>query len=104
MGRYFFTAGMMPSEGLLLSVQSDFFLQNQWRVNGMHYRKTAEQWLRNMDSKRDQVIPVLESIYGRKSAARWFQRWRIFFMACSELWGYNRGEEWFVSHYLFHKA
>ena len=104
MGRYFFTAGIMPSEQLILYVQKELVLVNQWRVNGMHYRKTAEEWLRNMDRKREQIMPLLESLYGQKNAALWFQRWRIFFMACSELWGYDGGEEWFVSHYLFHRG
>ncbi len=103
MGRYFFTAGMMPSEQLICKIQADLILEKQWRVNGMHYRKTAEAWLKNMDSTREKIIPVLESVYGQEKAALWFQRWRIFFMACSELWGYDGGEEWFVSHYLFHR-
>jgi cyclopropane-fatty-acyl-phospholipid synthase len=104
MGRYFFTAGMMPSEELILKVQTNLILENKWRVNGMHYRKTAEEWLKNMDGKRKKIIPILESVYGQEKAALWFQRWRIFFMACSELWGYDRGQEWFVSHYLFHRG
>jgi len=37
---------------------------------------------------------VLERTYGKKSAV-WFQRWRIFFMACAELWG-PAGQEWWV--------
>ncbi len=103
MGRYFLTAGLMPSEQFILNFQKELVLENQWRVNGMHYKKTAEEWLRNMDRKREQIIPILGSGYGQKNAAIWFHRWRIFFMACSELWGYDRGEEWFVSHYLFHR-
>lgn len=104
MGQYFFTAGMMPSEQLLPSIQEDLALEKNWRVNGMHYKKTADAWLFNMDRRKDEVMPVLASVYGQDEAALWFQRWRIFFMACSELWGYDRGREWFVAHYLFHRG
>lgn len=104
MGRYFFTAGLMPSEQLILNFQKELVLEHQWCVNGMHYKKTAEEWLRNMDRKREQIMLLLESLYGQKNKSIWFQRWRIFFMSCSELWGYDGGKEWFVSHYLFHKS
>jgi cyclopropane-fatty-acyl-phospholipid synthase len=56
-----------------------------------------------MDSRKEKVMPVLERTYGKKDAARWFQRWRIFFMACAELWGFRHGQEWWVAHYLFRK-
>jgi len=103
MGRHFFTGGLMPSDDLLLYFHDDLFLENHWRLSGEHYQKTAESWLVNMDRARSDILPLFESIYGADQAKRWFQRWRIFFMACSELWGYRHGTEWFVSHYLFRK-
>jgi cyclopropane-fatty-acyl-phospholipid synthase len=103
MGRLFFTGGIMPSEDLLLSFQDDVVLENQWQVNGVHYMRTAEHWLGNLDSRRNEVMPILEKIYGKESAGLWFQRWRIFFMACAELWGFSSGREWLVAHYLFRK-
>jgi cyclopropane-fatty-acyl-phospholipid synthase len=103
MGHYFFTGGIMPSDSLLLYFQDDVILENHWIVNGTHYCRTAECWLSNMDRRSAQIIPVFIHAYGSKDAALWFQRWRIFFMACAELWGYRNGTEWFVSHYLFRK-
>jgi cyclopropane-fatty-acyl-phospholipid synthase len=103
MGRTFFTGGIMPSYNLLLCFQDDVAIEDRWRVSGRHYQRTAEQWLRNMDRSRGQIMPVLGAAYGEKGAALWFRRWRIFFMACAELWGFRSGEEWLVAHYLFRK-
>lgn len=103
MGKYFFTGGIMPSDHLLLYFQDDMVLENHWRVSGSHYHKTAEAWLGKLDRNERMLIPVLEAAYGAVEAGRWLQRWRIFFMACAELWGYRSGEEWWVSHYLFRR-
>jgi cyclopropane-fatty-acyl-phospholipid synthase len=99
MGRYFFTGGMIPSDDLILYCQEHLALEEHWRVDGRHYQKTAEAWLANMDRRRGLILPVLAKVYGQADAERWFQRWRIFFMACAELWGFRRGQEWLVSHY-----
>jgi cyclopropane-fatty-acyl-phospholipid synthase len=99
MGRHFFSGGMMPSDDLLLYCQGHLVVEGHWRVDGRHYRKTAEAWLARMDSHRADILPILHGVYGADRAERWFQRWRIFFMACAELWGFRRGREWLVSHY-----
>ncbi|MHC4407814.1 MAG: SAM-dependent methyltransferase [Planctomycetota bacterium] len=103
MGRYFFTGGQMPSFDLLGTIQDSIPLEESWAVDGTHYAQTSEAWLRNLDNRRAEVMPVLERTYGKREAARWFQRWRIFFLACAELFGYESGKQWIVGHYRFAK-
>lgn len=98
MAKHFFTGGMMPSEGLFRRYDDHLKLEEQWRVGGEHYRRTCDAWLANLDARRDALMPILEAGYG-SDAQRWFHRWRLFFLACSELFGYDGGREWFVSHY-----
>lgn len=103
LARYFFTGGMMPSEQLLATVESPVRLASQWSWDGTHYEKTSNAWLVNLDARREELIPVLACHYGAGEADRWFGRWRMFFMACAELFGYGQGREWRVAHYLFER-
>jgi cyclopropane-fatty-acyl-phospholipid synthase len=98
MARHFFTGGIMPSEDLLLLRQRDLEVEAQWRVSGLHYEKTSNAWLANLDARGAAVREVLAGAYGERDAALWRQRWRMFFMACAELFGFRGGEEWFVTH------
>lgn len=103
MGRHFFSGGIMPSDDLALRFQEHLKLVQRWRWDGTHYEKTANAWLDNVDERRSAVLPVLAATYGEDAAQQWLQRWRIFFMACAEMFGYNHGQEWWVSHYLFER-
>ncbi|MDX1605448.1 MAG: cyclopropane-fatty-acyl-phospholipid synthase family protein [Candidatus Competibacterales bacterium] len=103
MGRYFFTGGIMPSRDLLPRFQDDLTLDRQWHINGRHYQRTCEAWLANQERDREAIMALFRDTYGSTEAARWFQRWRVFFMACAELFGYRDGEEWGVSHYRFRR-
>lgn len=103
MTTHFFTGGTMPSADLLHFFQEDLKLEKQWWVNGKHYAKTCEDWLQKMKASRKEIWPGLEDTYGRDNAMTWFRRWQIFYMACAELFAYEGGDTWGVSHYLFQK-
>jgi cyclopropane-fatty-acyl-phospholipid synthase len=103
MGRHFFSGGMMPGDALPLRFQDHLRLLRQWRWSGREYERTANAWLANLDARREAVLPVLAATYGAGQAELWLQRWRIFFMACAETFGYEQGERWWVSHYLFER-
>lgn len=103
MSQYFFSGGIMPSDDLPLVFQDDLRFLQRWRWDGTHYEKTANAWLANMDANADSITPILAASYGEANVTQWRNRWRIFYMACAELFGYNNGQEWWVSHYLFEK-
>ncbi|MGZ8271058.1 MAG: SAM-dependent methyltransferase [Methylophilus sp.] len=103
MSQYFFSGGMMPSDDLPLYFQDDLKIINRWRWDGTHYEKTANAWLENMDTNYDAITPILAETYGEKDVELWRNRWRMFYMACAELFGYNNGQEWWIGHYLFEK-
>jgi cyclopropane-fatty-acyl-phospholipid synthase len=103
MSRYFFTGGTMPSQALLLNFQDDLRVTRQWRIDGRHYERTSNLWLASLDAARERVLPILSETYGARDAAIWLQRWRMFYMAVAELFGYAGGSEWGVAHYLLEK-
>lgn len=93
MARHFFTAGQMPSEDLLLEFQRDLELVERWSVSGTHYARTSEAWLERLAENANEI----ERRWGRA----YLERWRIFFLACAELFAYRDGTEWLVAHYVF---
>jgi cyclopropane-fatty-acyl-phospholipid synthase len=98
--RHFFGGGMMPCHDLLDHLQIPFTVEQRWLVEGTHYGRTAEHWLDNLEARRDRVLAVFAATYGAAQAELWFQRWRLFFLACAEMFAYANGTEWFVSHNL----
>ena len=101
MGRYFFTGGTMPSHGLLPRFAGAMQLEEAWRIDGRHYARTLEDWLKNLDAQRGKVLSLCADTYGSWGASLWLHRWRLFLLACAELFAYRDGEEWGVSHYRF---
>lgn len=104
MSRYFFSGGIMPCAELPLRFNDQLSLEKRWQWNGTNYAKTCDAWLARMDGNKSEIMPILNGCYGETDAPVWWQRWRIFFMACSELFNYDRGNEWYVGHYMFRKV
>ncbi len=104
MTRYFFTGGTMPSFDLFKSFADDLEVEKRWWVSGRHYERTANDWLGRMDAAAAPIMKVFEATYGAADAKLWFARWRIFYMAVAELFGYDDGAQWGVAHYRFAKT
>jgi cyclopropane-fatty-acyl-phospholipid synthase len=104
MGRYFFSGGMMPSRDLFDHHQEHLKAVRQWSWNGRHYCQTANAWAGNLDRNRNAVLEIFRQSYGAGQELKWFMRWKVFFLACAELFAYRNGTEWFVQHYLFQHA
>ena len=104
MSRYFFSGGIMPSADLPLRFAEHLNIAQRWHLSGRHYARTCNAWLQKMDVNEEPIRRRLADCYGEENVSLWWQRWRIFFMACAELFDYDQGQEWFVGHYLFDKA
>jgi cyclopropane-fatty-acyl-phospholipid synthase len=100
MTRHFFAGGIMPSDDLPLACQDHLRVLDRWRWSGVHYQRTAAAWLANMDARREQLLPLLAATYGSPDAQLWWNRWRLFFLSVEELFGWNGGRQWWVSHTL----
>jgi cyclopropane-fatty-acyl-phospholipid synthase len=103
MSRHFFSGGMMPSADLPLKFQDSLCFEKRWDWSGVEYQKTSEAWLNKLDAAHNDVFNIFSETYGRANAKMWVNRWRVFFMACAELFGMHGGDEWRVCHYLFTK-
>ena len=101
--QHFFTGGIMPSHGLIGHFPDCFVVEKDWRWSGLHYQKTAVDWLARLDENREQIDRILGAVYGAE-AILWRQRWRLFYLATAGLFGHAGGEEWGVSHYLLRPA
>lgn len=104
MARHFFTGGMMPSADLFTYYNDDLCINKKWQVSGTHYARTSEAWLGRLDAQAEELLELFSQDADHATAKLRLQRWRMFFMACAELFDFNSGNEWFVSHYLFEHA
>lgn len=103
MAKHFFTGGIMPSALLFAYFARDLVLEDHWQVNGRHYSRTLEAWLKLHDERKTAVMDVFRKTLPEAESRRMFHRWRIFYLACSELFGWAGGNHWFVGHYLWSK-
>ncbi|SCZ88922.1 BZ3500_MvSof-1268-A1-R1_Chr1-1g00828 [Microbotryum saponariae] len=119
MSKNFFSGGTMSSFDLFTHFQTDLTLERSWWINGKHYGRTCEDWLKLQDSHRskwfnsssprsDELVtgPAAKSASKQERStegSKSFYRFRVFFLACAEFFALDEGESWGVGHYLFKK-
>ena len=91
----------MPARDLFLRYQRDMSVTEQWWIQGDHYARTCESWLSKLDRQADAAKRALESATTSDAPDILVQRWRMFFMACAELFKFDGGNQWGVGHYVF---
>ncbi len=96
--QHFFTGGIMPSHNMIRHIDAPFTVEADWRWSGLHYARTANDWLARFDANPAEVDRVLRATYGAEWQL-WRRRWRLFFLATAGLFGAEGGETWGVSHY-----
>ncbi|MCC5947181.1 MAG: class I SAM-dependent methyltransferase [Nitriliruptoraceae bacterium] len=104
MARHFFTGGLMPSHDLLVMSVQDLAVEDRWAVSGIHYARSLRAWLDRLDANATRCIDLLDDAGGPVSGRAAFQRWRVFTIACEELFAFAGGDEWHVSHVRFRRA
>jgi len=104
MAKYFFTGGMMPNHNLFKDLKSNLEYQKSWMLSGEHYERTSNAWLDKMDQNKIKILSLFERSNSSSVAKRKFHFWRLFYIACAEIFGYDNGNEWVVSHHLFKKS
>ena len=104
MSENFSKEGMFPSQYLLPICNDHLITKKMWHVNGKHYaKKHYALGLIILIKIKKLFILYLKNTILKKKSSTLFCRWRIFFIACEELFGFGKGEEWFVTHYLLEK-
>ena len=101
MTKNFFEGGIMPSEDIFSNFENDLKVVRSWKVNGTHYGLTSKKWLEKHDKNKSKIISMFNQHYGNGKI--WFFRWRMFFLTCAKFFSINKGNDWYVTHYLLRK-
>ena len=103
MSRNFFSGGMMPYSGFHQEIAGCLNLVEMWEESGLHYHKSLEAWLNNLDYSKKQLIEILDIPDQSTSPKTAINKFRIFLLFCSELFSHNQGMSWKILNYLFTK-
>ena len=92
MARHFFTGGQMPSRrpAPLLPARPAT-ASTHWGVDGTPLREDEQGLAREHGRAATAILlPSSRPPTAPRTARAWWTRWRVFFMACAELFGYRR--------------
>ena len=99
MEKYFFSGGSMPNLNIFYDIKSPFIVENLWSESGCNYSRTLELWLEKLKSNKNSILNINLNDSNLNSKV-FYNRWMVFILACSELFNYNKGNEYLIGHAL----
>ncbi len=103
MSKNFFTGGMMPYKNFYGDIQKKLKIVQSWEIEGIYYQKTLDSWLNNLEINKREISKQLSYELKPQNSKILTNRFRMFLLICSELFGFNSGKEWVVMNHLFEK-
>jgi len=103
MSKNFFTGGMMPYKNFYGDIQKKLKIVQSWEIEGIYYQKTLDSWLNNLEINKREISKQLSYELQPQNSKILTNRFRMFLLICSELFGFNSGKEWVVMNHLFEK-
>ncbi len=103
MSKNFFTGGMMPYKNFYGDIQKKLKIVQSWEIEGIYYQKTLDSWLNNLEINKREISKQLSYELKPQNSKILTNRFRMFLLICSELFGFDSGKEWVVMNHLFEK-
>jgi len=102
MEKYFFSGGSMPNLNIFNDLDHSLTLDKSWFESGYNYHKTLEFWYQNLKFNKKNILNIDFEDKSISSKTH-YNRWKVFILACSELFKINNGEEYLIGHALLKK-
>jgi len=96
-GKYFFSGGIIPHVNLFNHFDKDLKVIKTEIINGKEYSKTLDYWLNTMYYNKNRINKIFNDDV-------MFQKWRMFYLMCSEAFKSLNGNNYVITYITMNKT